>query len=163
MLRQIALVVFALLLSGCTNNFITHFVGTPGADLPSGHTVVVLPKGEEVPPANFLGSSNFVSNGESSRDAQLAARELGADLVAWEQEYLHSTTSIGTREVISNRQITTVNNGTAITVGSDGVEQTHFSGTTTTYATETDHVPYTFIEHWYQVSADFYRLQVQRR
>ena len=155
--RALLGLICGCMLAGCTNRFEDHFIGTRAAPLSSQAEVVVVPLGGDVPPGKLLGRSSFVSTGESSREAQEAARQLGADIVAWEQQYLHSTTSIGTREVSSHAEQTTQTSGTVTSIGSDGIEQSQVSGTSRTTTSETSHVPYTSVEHWYEIKADFYR------
>jgi hypothetical protein len=101
----------------------------------------------------LLGQSNFWATAQSEKGLKRQARKLGAELVVASSEYRGSES--GAYPITSTVPQTTYHSGTAYSGRYYGT----WSGTSTTYQTQTTMIPYTIYYYDYQTSFWTRRLQ----
>jgi len=149
------LLLTSVILNGCgPNGFLKHYVGTKYEPLPNSEPVsVVFPSTPEG--SKLIGTSDFVScNGEKDREAISAARKVGANYVAWNADYLDTSTTSGVMPITTPTTTTTYHSGSVWGNGGSA----SYSGYSTTHGSKTTYIPYTKTRHWYKYTAKFYRI-----
>ncbi len=143
---RVAICAALLALSGCqSNGFRKFYQGERCAKVPFAQVCNGPPSG-----ARLIGASGFISaGGEDNRHALAAARALGADWVCWSAQYANTTSHT------ASIPITTPTQSSSYVTGYYG--STPYSGTVTSYGSQTNYYPVNYVNHWFIYKADFYR------
>ena len=160
----VALLAAITLLAGCASPFKQFYSGETATTVNQIRPTIAVPTS----PAVVVPTSNLTAELESrlqdgafilgwsswngsdvgtAEQAREQAREVGASVVLWSYQY--ASTSTGVVPITTPTTSTTYDNGTVY--GSYG--SASWTGTTTTYGTRTNYVPYTV--HRYNVSSVF--------
>jgi serine protease Do len=165
--KFITLIIAFALLSGCANNYEKFYVENTS---PIDQRLIIPTVGE---PEIFSGSNNkdhdyirmaedgyflkghsgFHATGGATRANLIAqAKKVGASKVIYYSKYM-STESGTTSLTLPNTQ-TTYHSGGVSTYGAGGSGYGSYSGTSTTYGTQTTQIPYT--RHRYEYLATYW-------
>lgn len=144
-----ALLLLPLVCIGCANGFKEYYQGDKFRLVTSCTVVTSQP-----PDTRRIGTASFVSAArEGERHALSAAKSVGADYVMWAKEYQTTTSSSGVIPNTVPTTTTTYHSGNIY----GGWDSYSYSGTSTTYGSETHYIPYTKIYHWFKYTAEFFR------
>lgn len=151
-----ALVATGLLLSGCASGYAEFYTPNPGVSTSkigvvtsSGATpIVIASTGNHETDSlslytqglGLLGSSDFNGANEGAAGAVAQAKKIGATHVVMSAQY--ASTVSGAVPMTVPQTYTSHTTGTATTYGPGGVASGNYSGTTTTYGSQTTLIPY---------------------
>ncbi|MBT6963828.1 MAG: PDZ domain-containing protein [Lentimicrobiaceae bacterium] len=154
-------VVFVPLLTNCTNGYIEFYkdFGVKDGRLNNNSNPEIYGTSskninEDIQKVRrnkyyTIGNSFFMGPSGSTNDITKAAKEKGADLVLYFEEYRDSTTSNTSMSVPDSQ--TSYHSGSVSSSGGYGT----YSGTSTTYGTR--QVPISITHHYYDFGAVFFR------
>lgn len=165
------LLLLAALLTGCANGYSQFYRPNPGL---ANFTVPIMPfSGEPRLSASsgdpsrdvrdmyeqgyaLAGVSDFVGPAANQSGAVSQAKKVGAAVVLLSSKYQNTVT--GAMPLTLPTATTSFSSGTANAYGSGGFATGNYSGTTTTYGTQTTYIPYS-VDKYDQVALYFVPLE----
>jgi len=150
----IGLAVVGLILAGCANGYQRFYVSTLGPTLvaqplpPTSPPRIMSSSGNSLADVQELWAEGYMQIGYASfsgaitpdNDPVVQAKKVGAAIVVVSQRY--ASTISGVTPIVTTTPVTTTESGTANAYGSGGMAFGSYSGTSTTYVTDTAYMPY---------------------
>ena len=153
MLKRLYIVAFAMLtLAACANGYEQFYTAAPvnplARYLPPGPPHFMVSSGNANTDAatlweqgfGFVGYSRFNGPLQSQAAAAEQAKRVGAEIIVISQRY--SNTVSGAIPITTPTSQTSYSNGSVNVFGSGGTATGTYSGTTTSYGSQTSYIPY---------------------
>lgn len=155
-MKNIILAFGLLILTGCANNFSTHYTSIASTNtptyIPSNKPVEIIDIGDNPDEMNRfirtgylpIGKSNFIAQARSQKtiDIEAQAKAIGAQIVLLNRKDAGTSTTVLPMTTPMN-SVSTTNSNHNIYGNNTGIGNIYGTSTTTTYASKTQLVPVT--------------------